>query len=145
MWPSLSDFFSVACCFQGFAMLQPVSLFPSLLWLTHLPLYGYFPFCLSIALCPGGANGKEPTNQRRRHKRCGFNLWVRKIPWRRVWQPTLVFLPREFDGQRILVGYSPLGRKELDTTEAMYHSTYTFIRYWTIGLFLLFWLLWIKC
>ena len=41
---------------------------------------------------------------------------VRKIPWRRAWQPILVFLPRKFQGQRSLVGYSPLGRKELGMT-----------------------------
>ena len=33
------------------------------------------------------------------------------------WQPTPIFLPEEFHGQRSLVGYSPLGHKELDTTE----------------------------
>ena len=47
--------------------------------------------------------------------------WVGKIPWRRKWQPTLVFLPEEFHGQR----YSPWGRKELDTTEQL---TLTFTR-----------------
>ena len=56
---------------------------------------------------PGGASDKEPACQCRRHKRCGFNSWVRKIPWRRAWQPTLVFLPRETHRQRSLVGYSP--------------------------------------
>ena len=40
-----------------------------------------------------------------------------KIPWRRKWQPTPVFLPGEFHGQRSLAGYSPWGHKELDTTE----------------------------
>ena len=40
---------------------------------------------------PGGTCGKEPACQCRRLKRPGFNLWVRKIPWRRAWQPTLVF------------------------------------------------------
>ena len=35
-------------------------------------------------------------------KRCGFNPWVRKIPWRRAWQPTPVFLPTESHGQRSL-------------------------------------------
>ena len=43
--------------------------------------------------------------------------WVRKIPWRRKWQLTPVFLPGESHGQRNLVGYSLWGRKELDTTE----------------------------
>ena len=42
--------------------------------------------------------------------------WVGKIRWRREWQPTPVFLPGEFHGQRSLVGYSPWGRKESDTT-----------------------------
>ena len=37
-------------------------------------------------------------------RRVGFNPWVRKIPWRRKWQPTPVFLPEEFHGQRSLVG-----------------------------------------
>ena len=62
---------------------------------------------------PGGSDGKESTQCRRP----GFVSWVRKIPWRREWQPTPVFLPGEFQGQRILVGYSPWGHKESDMTE----------------------------
>ena len=50
-------------------------------------------------------------------KRHGFYLWLRKIPWRRAWQPTPVFLPGEPHGQWSLVGYSLWGRKESDTTE----------------------------
>ena len=46
-----------------------------------------------------------------------FNPWVGKIPWRRKWQPTPVLLPGKFHGLRRLVGYSPWGRKEPDTTE----------------------------
>ena len=46
-----------------------------------------------------------------------FDPWVEKIPWRRKWQPTPVFLPGEFQGQRILVGNSPWDHKELDVTE----------------------------
>ena len=38
-------------------------------------------------------------------------------PWRRKWQPTPVFLPGKFHGQRSLAGYSPRGHKELDMTE----------------------------
>ena len=56
---------------------------------------------------PGGASGKEPACQCRRCKRCGFNHWVRKIPWSEVWQPTPVFLPGECHGQRSLAGYHP--------------------------------------
>ena len=50
-------------------------------------------------------------------RRIEFNPWVRKIPWRRAWQPTPVFLLGEPHGQRSLVGYSPRGRKESDTTK----------------------------
>ena len=46
-----------------------------------------------------------------------FDPWVRKIPWRRKWQRTPVFLPGESHGQRSLVGYSPRGHKESDMTE----------------------------
>ena len=56
---------------------------------------------------PGGASGKEPASQNRRHKWHEFNPWVGKIPWRRAWQPTPVFLPGESHGQRSLVGYGP--------------------------------------
>ena len=48
--------------------------------------------------------------QRRR-----FDTWVGKIPWRRKWQPTPVFLPGESQGQRSLAGYSPWGHKKSDT------------------------------
>ena len=67
----------------------------------------------------GGTSGGEPACQCRRHKRCGFNSWVGKIPWRKVWKPTPVFLPGEFHGHRSLAGYSSCGCKELDTTEQL--------------------------
>ena len=50
-------------------------------------------------------------------RRCRFNHWVRKILWRRKWQPTPVFLPGDFNGQRSLAGYSPWCHKESDTTK----------------------------
>jgi len=56
---------------------------------------------------PGGASGKGPACQCRTRKRCGFDPWVGKIPWRRAWQPTSVFLPEESHGQRSLASYSP--------------------------------------
>ena len=64
-----------------------------------------------------GPSDKEPAYQCRRHKRSGFDPWVRTIPWRRVCQPTPVFLHGESHGQKSLAGYSPWGHKELDTTE----------------------------
>ena len=44
---------------------------------------------------PGGVRGKDPSCQCRMHKGHGLNPWVRKIPWRREWQPTLIFFPGE--------------------------------------------------
>ena len=67
---------------------------------------------------PGGTSGKEPACQCRRHKRHKFYPWVRKIPWRRAWQPTPVFLLGESHGQRSLADYGPQGCKELYMTEA---------------------------
>ena len=46
-------------------------------------------------------------------KRCRFHPWVRKIPWRRAWQPTWLFLPGESHHQRSLAGYSPKGHKRV--------------------------------
>ena len=66
---------------------------------------------------PGGASGKEHACQCRRQKRRGFDPWVGKVPWRRAWQPTPVFLPGESHGQRRLEGCSPLCHQESDTTE----------------------------
>ena len=66
---------------------------------------------------PRWHTGKEPTCQCRRHKRCRFHPWVREIPWRRKWKPASYSCPKKFHGQRSLVGYSPVGHKELDTTE----------------------------
>ena len=48
-----------------------------------------------------------------------FSPWVGKMPWRREWQPTPVFLPGESHGQRSLVGYSPGGCKESDMIERL--------------------------
>ena len=52
---------------------------------------------------PGGASGNEPACQRRRIQNT-FDPWVKKIPWRRAWEPTLVFLPGESHGWRNLTG-----------------------------------------
>ena len=59
-------------------------------------------------------------------KRCRFDPLVGKIPWRRKWQPTPVFLPGQSYGQESLVGYSPQGVKESDTTEQLntHHKYY---------------------
>ena len=55
--------------------------------------YWYVGLDNSLLGFPGGASDKEPACQCRRPERCRFDPWVRKIPWRRAWQPTPVFLP----------------------------------------------------
>ena len=63
---------------------------------------------------PMWLSGEESTCQCRT---LGFNPWIRKIPWRRKWQPTPIFLHEESHGHRRLAGYSPWGCKESDTTD----------------------------
>ena len=67
---------------------------------------------------PRWLSRKEPSCQ---CSLCGFNPWVRNIPWRRKWQPTPVFLPGESHGQKSLAGYSPWDRRECDTAEQLTH------------------------
>ena len=55
-------------------------------------------------------------------RRLGFHSWVGKIRWGREWQPTPIFLPGEFYGQRNPTGYSPCGCKESDMTEQLTHT-----------------------
>ena len=62
------------------------------------------------AWIPRWLSGKEPACQCRRH---GFDPWVGKIPWRKKWLPTPVFLPRKSQGQRSLAGYRPWGHKRV--------------------------------
>ena len=66
-----------------------------------------------------GTHGKEPTCQCRRHKRRDMGLIpeLGRFPWRRTWPPTPIFFPGESPGERSLVGNSPWGPKESDTTE----------------------------
>ena len=81
---------------------------------TTVPKHQFFGTQLSLRFnYPGGASGKEPACQCKRHKRYKFSPWVGKISWRRIWQPTPVFLPGESHGQRSLGGYGPWGCKEL--------------------------------
>ena len=69
-----------------------------------------------IPRLPGQYSGKESTCQFRRR---GFDPWVGKVPWRREWIPTPVFLPGKSHGQRSLAGYSPWCHKEQDMTQRL--------------------------
>ena len=75
--------------------------------------------CYLLIYCmvlPWWLGGKEFTWQ---CKRGMFNLWVRKIPWRKKWQPTPVFLPGKSRGQRSLAGYCPWGSQRVRHDLAM--------------------------
>ena len=95
--------------------------FPVLLWQHFLspPRLMSFPSCWLISFpileigLPWWHSGKEPNCQCRKHR---FDPWVGKIPWKRKWQPSPVFLPGKSQGQRSLAGYSPWGHQRLDTT-----------------------------
>ena len=69
---------------------------------------------------PGGSDGKSICLQ---CGKPGFDPWIGKIPWRRKWQPTPVFLPGESHGKWSLAGYSPWGCRESDMTE-QFHLTW---------------------
>ena len=88
-----------------------------MVYITTPGTFSLLMFSLLSLGFPGGAGGKEPACQGRKHKSPSFDPWVRKIPWGREWQPTPVFLSGESHGQRSLAGYSPWGHKESDTTE----------------------------
>ena len=79
--------------------------------------------CIHMFMCiyiymsfPCGSDGKSVSLQGGRPR---FSPWVKKIPWRRKWQPTPVLLPGKLHGWRNLVGYSLWGCKELDTTKQL--------------------------
>ena len=82
----------------------------SFLWLNNIPLYSMFWGF------PGDASGKEPTCQCRRHKRLRSDSWVRKIPWRRKWQPTPVLLPWKIPWTEEPDVLRSVGSQRVDTT-----------------------------
>ena len=90
----------------------------------RFPFCPYFIFTNNYPAFPGCASRKEPACQGRRCERCGFNSWVGKIPWRRAWQPTPVFLPGD-PMDRGPDGPQSMALQESDTTEATSHTLYS--------------------
>ena len=118
--------------------LPPPAPCPFLLYTFLLFYYFFTPshFCFPILFCfgqlgmlliilqpqsllPEGASLVAQMVKNFQYRRCEFDPWVGKIPWRREWLPTPVFLPGESHGQRSLVGYSPRGHRQLDRTEQL--------------------------
>ena len=79
----------------------------------------YYTYYIYNHICLSG----KSACQCRRCQRIGFNPWVRKIPWRRTWQPNPVLSLGKFLGQKSLAPYSPWGHKESDTTERVHSHT----------------------
>ena len=79
-------------------------------------MFLFFNRLSRFVILPRWLSGKESAYQCRR---CEIDPWVRKIPWRRKWQPTPVFLLGKSHGQRSLVGHSPRGLRESDTNEPL--------------------------
>ena len=104
------------CSMPGLSLLR-FMLTESVILSNHLIL------CLLLLLLPSifpnnrVFSSKEFACQCTRRRRCRFDPWVGKIPWRRAWQPTPVFLSGESHGHKSLAGYRPWGCKEQDTTE----------------------------
>ena len=94
----------------------PVSLALSLFCKIVLALWGSL---LWNSRLPSWPRSTDSACQCRRCRRCGFDPWVGKIPWKRKWQLTPVFLPGESHGQRSLAGYSPWAHKESATSEPL--------------------------
>ena len=101
-------------------MMLPFSLIIHLPWVPKLFMHAFF----SIRGFPDDSAGKELACYAGDIGDRGL-ISVGKIPWRRIWQPTSVFLPRESHGQKSLVGYSPWGCKEPGMTELL--SVHTFL------------------
>ena len=104
------------------------NLWPGNLWsadFNRIPERQSYEALPPLVGLPRWLSGKEPTYQCRKCRRHRFDPWVRKIPWRRKWQPTLVFLPEKSCGQRSMVGCSPWGCKESDMTEWACTHTHT--------------------
>ena len=76
---------------------------------------------------PGSTSDKEPICQCKRHKRCGLNPWVGKIPWRRAWQPTPVFLPEESPWTEEPGGLQSLGLQKAGHSLARMHACMHFV------------------
>ena len=83
---------------------------------SQLPGYPDWVLTHIVTLLPWWLSGKTSACHCRR---CWFDPWVGKIPWRRKWQPTPVFLPGKLHGQRSLAGYSPWGHKEMNMTKQL--------------------------
>ena len=93
-------------CSKGILYSTYISL---IIFILHIFIYVYSHMGRRLS-------DEESVCQCRRPQRHGFAPWVRKVPWRRKWQPLPVSLPGESHGQWSLLGYTLWGHKESDLT-----------------------------
>ena len=118
--PSPLCAFVSSCCINLWYMLKKCYWYGKWCWKCSFLINSSFISTVSyFSGLPRWCSGKESTCHCWRHRRPGFNPWVRKICicQTRKQQPALVFLPGKFCGQRSLADYSPQGCKESDTTD----------------------------
>ena len=86
--------------------------------------------CKRVSLPGGSVLNNLPFQCRR----CRFHPWAGKVPWRRKWQPTPVFLPGKYHGQRGLAGCSRWGLKEMDLTKWLNNNNVqrVFKKFWQV-------------
>ena len=85
-------------------------------WSSHSQACEFFPSFSSIIgfwAIYRASLVTQQAMQEMQWRKCKFDPWVGKMPWRRKWQPTPVFLPGEFHGQRSVAGYNPWGHKRV--------------------------------
>ena len=112
------------CCQEISKIITKPMLYPP----TRLYQIGEISWANLQGMGFAGGSSKESSCQCRRHRRCRFDPWVGKIPWRRKWQPSPVLLLGKSHGQRSLAVYSPWGREESDTTEQLSTHIHTIFR-----------------
>ena len=96
------------------------------------------PGMISVMGFPGSGSAVRNCLQCGRHRRRGFDPWAWKMPRRRAWQPTPVFLPGASHGLSSLVGYSPWAHKRVRHDWSKWASTHRYLCWGTLPHFQLF-------
>ena len=105
------------------------------IWFSNFFIVGMWEILIAVSSgLPWWLSSKESTCNAGDAGDLGVIPWVVKIPWRRKWQPTSVFLPGKSHGERSQVDHSPWGHKESDTTEWLSTHTHTHFCVWLVWL-----------
>ena len=103
---------------------------PSGKGLGMIKVFGNEMFHTTLLYVKARLSGIKSGHQSRRHKRCRFEPWVGKIPWGSKRQPTPLFLPGKFHGQRSLVGHSLWSQKVGHDWARTHAKAYQLVHLW---------------